>query len=76
MQPLGTAPARIDYLQAVCDYASRWHEAGLPVPKDYLNSDAQPSSLEQRRYQLRRGPGDGRSVDSVVYQLWTSTSTP
>jgi hypothetical protein len=30
------------------------------VPKDYLNQDAQPTSLEWRRYQEVRGPGDGR----------------
>ena len=40
--------------------ASSWFRSGHPVPKDYLAPDAQPSSLEWRRYQEVRGPGDGR----------------
>ena len=59
-------PTPLQYEHVVADFAVRWHAAGFPVPADYLNPDARPSSQSDRRYQSRRGPGDGRQVDAVV----------
>ena len=36
------------------------------MPEDYLNPNGRPSSADSRRYQSRRGPGDGRAVNAVV----------
>ena len=59
-------PAPLHYEHVVTDFAVRWHAAGFPVPADYLNPDARPSTQSDRRYQSQRGPGDGRQVDAVV----------
>ena len=60
------APTPLCYEHVISDFAVLWHAAGFPVPKDYANSDARPSTTDERRYQSRRGPGDGRTVDAVV----------
>jgi hypothetical protein len=36
------------------------------VPEDYANSDGQPTSIEARTYQKKRGRGDGRRLIGVV----------
>ena len=53
-------PPAPSYPSLIAAFASSWFRNGHPVPKDYLAPDAQPSSLEWRRYQEVRGPGDGR----------------
>ena len=63
-------PTPLCYERVISDFAVRWHAAGFPVPKDYANPDARPSSQNSRRYQSRRGPGDGRVVDAVTPHDW------
>ena len=46
-------------------FAEAWHDAGLPVPADYLNADGRPTTQAERDYQLVRGRGDGRRVQGV-----------
>ena len=58
--------APLSYSKVISDFAVSWHAAGLPVPADYLSPDGRPSSGSDRRYQLRRGPGDGRRVNAVT----------
>lgn len=58
-------PPKIDYLWAVTMFAKAWTAAGYPVPQDFRNADAQPSSANEREYQLIRGSGDGRCVDVI-----------
>ncbi|KAL3920328.1 MAG: hypothetical protein SGPRY_005291 [Prymnesium sp.] len=48
------------YRDAIEQLATKWHQAGHPVPSDYTNEDARPSSPRARVYQKRRGAGDGR----------------
>ena len=59
------APAGLDYASAVEAFAAAWHRDGHPVPRGYANPLALPPA-GSRRYQLARGPGDGRHVDAVV----------
>ena len=59
-------PIALDYRVVINDFALRWHAAGLAVPRDYANTNARPSSRDSRRYQLQRGPGDGRMVDAIT----------
>ena len=66
LDTLHSSPVAIDYTVAISDFAARWHAAGLAVPHDYENHDGRPTSASDRRYQLRRGPGDGRVVDAVT----------
>ena len=44
-------PPVLDYRERAEIMAAAWHAAGHPVPADYLNADAQPSSPELREYQ-------------------------
>jgi hypothetical protein len=53
------AEAVPSYATLITRFAANWYCSGHPVPTDYLNQDAQPTSLEWRRYQNTRGPGDG-----------------
>lgn len=46
-------------------FAEAWHDAGLPVPPDYLNPEGRPTSQADREYQLVRGLGDGRRLKGV-----------
>ena len=46
-------------------FAEAWHDAGLPVPADYLNPEGRPTDPAERDYQLVRGRGDGRRVRGV-----------
>ena len=48
------------YIALLAVFVSTWFRSGHPVPSDYLNEDAQPTSPGWREYQLVRGPGDGR----------------
>ena len=48
------------YIALLAVFVSTWFRSGHPVPSDYLNEDAQPTSPAWREYQLVRGPGDGR----------------
>eukprot|EP00900_Chrysochromulina_parva_P014463 jgi/Chrpa1/23017/Chrysochromulina_OHIO_Genome00024650-RA len=43
-----TAPS---YVALIKLFAANWFCSGHPLPTDYLNQDAQPTSLEWRRYQ-------------------------
>ena len=54
------AAAAPSYVALIKLFAANWFCSGHPLPTDYLNQDAQPTSLEWRRYQEVRGPGDGR----------------
>ena len=54
------AAAAPSYVTLIKLFAANWFCSGHPLPTDYLNQDAQPTSLEWRRYQEVRGPGDGR----------------
>ena len=58
-------PAGLDYSSAIETFAAAWYHEGFPVPRGYANAFALPPS-GSRRYQLVRGPGDGRRVDAVV----------
>ena len=49
-----------DYVALITCFAANWYGSGHPVPADYLNPDAQPTSPEWRNYQEVRGPGDRR----------------
>eukprot|EP00900_Chrysochromulina_parva_P014861 jgi/Chrpa1/23376/Chrysochromulina_OHIO_Genome00027232-RA len=49
-----------DYVALITRFAANWYGSGHPVPADYLNPDAQPTSPEWRNYQEIRGPGDRR----------------
>ena len=51
------------FAQEVQRFAEAWHDAGLPVPHDYLNPDGRPTAEQERAYQ--RGKGDGRRVEGV-----------
>ena len=57
------APSYSDLIQ---EYAHSWSQHGHPVPSDFLNADGQPSDAASRRYQLVRGPGDGRSLLGAI----------
>lgn len=63
------------YLEEVERFAAAWHNAGLPVPSDYLSPDAQPQSQDARSYQFQRGKGDGRRVQRVVPISCQSSAT-
>ena len=67
--------APLSYSEVVSDFAVRWHAAGLPVPTDYMSLNGRPSTAVGRRYQLRRGPGDGRQVDAVTLPSRRATRT-
>lgn len=54
------------YEREIEAFARAWHEAGLTVPHDYLNSRAQPTDENARAYQSVRGAGDGRRFVGVV----------
>ena len=54
------------YLEQMELFASAWWDAGLPVPSDYLNPDAQPTDHASRLYQPARGRGDGRRIEGTV----------
>ena len=56
----GSVP--LDFGMVVCMLARACHAAGVPVPADFANPDAQPADMDGRQYQQRRGAGDGRSV--------------
>ena len=60
----GTCPPLV-YEAEVQRFAEAWHDAGLPVPADYLNHDGRPTSAADRDYLLVRGNGDGRRVVGV-----------
>ena len=62
-------PAACLYLREVEVMARRFFAAGLPVPHDYRNADARPSSSADREYLLRKGDGDGRFVSTPVAPL-------
>lgn len=66
LRVVDTAPPPLQYSSVIGHFAVCWHAAGLLVPEDYLNPDGRPSSADSRRYQSRRGPGDGRAVNAVV----------
>ena len=51
--PRGAGPNTACYLQEVEQLARRFYAAGLPVPHDYRNPDAQPSSAVDREYLKR-----------------------
>ena len=57
------APSYSDLIQ---EFAHSWSQHGHPVPSDFLNADGQPSDAASRRYQLVRGPGDGRSLLGAI----------
>lgn len=63
------------YKVAIERFATNWHRAGHPVPADYANTDAQPSSESTRAYQTRRGAGDKRrpAITAPVAALLVGT---
>ena len=48
------------YNEAIIRFARQWHLGGNPVPHDFRNPDARPSSAAEREYQWQRGHGDQR----------------
>ena len=63
---LGVGPSYADVME---EFALNWHRAGYPVPHDYQNTDAQPSSVEERRYQQERGAGRGWRGPTTIPEL-------
>ena len=59
-------PPPLAYAEVIERFACSWHKAGLPVPRDYLAPDAQPTSQWGRDYQLVRLYGDGRTPEHVI----------
>ena len=53
-------PPMLVYAAVILLFAKAWEAAGLPVPVDFDNADAQPTDVGEREYLLRRGTGDGR----------------
>lgn len=62
----GYKPPTLDYIAIVSLFARAWATAGYPVPKDFRNPDARPTSSAERDYQQVRGAGDGREVEAVT----------
>ena len=58
--------APLDFQIVIAAFAILWHENGNPVPVSYLAADAQPQTRDARKYQQRRGPGDGRRIVAVT----------
>ena len=56
-------------------FAEAWHDAGLPVPADYLNPEGRPTGEADREYQLVRGLGDGRRVVGVDPRAASATDS-
>ena len=59
-------PPAMDYLHEAEKFAVAWYRSGKPVPADYLNPDALPSSAADRAYQLVRGQGTRTRMAGVV----------
>jgi hypothetical protein len=49
--------------------AERLYDRGVPIPWDYANADARPTSLPDREYAEVRASGDGRSVAGIKPRL-------
>ena len=62
-------PERATYATAIEAFAASWHAQGWPVPDGYDHPLAIPPTDDAQRYQLVRGPGDGRRVRTVVPTL-------
>ena len=45
--------------------AERLYDWGVPIPWDYANADARPTSLPDRDYSEERAAGDGRSTAGI-----------
>ena len=56
----------MDFATVIAAFALAWSNDGYPVPAGYLSSTAQPPSQSARKYQQRRGPGDGRRLVAVM----------
>ena len=54
------------FAAAVERFAVAWHKDGWPVPEDYESPTGQPTSEDDRAYQLERGPGDRRRPPAVT----------
>ena len=59
-------PPGIAFAAAAEAFAVEYHLMFGHVPSGYLNALGQPLDADSRAYQNTRGPGDGRSVDSVL----------
>jgi hypothetical protein len=56
----------LSYAEEIEGFAVAWFQAGLPVPHDYRNADAQPSDERIRAYQLVWGKGHGVALIGIV----------
>ena len=61
-----TAPCPVSYSSAILAFSHGWAAHGYPVPADFDNPDALPSSENDRRYASTRGPGDGPATVRAV----------
>ena len=59
------SPPPLDYQMVIRECAAAWQKEGNPLPCDFDNADARPTSEEEREYQLVRGHGDGRTIKTV-----------
>jgi hypothetical protein len=57
------------YLEVCEEFALNWSRRGYPVPHDYDNADAQPSSDAERAYQWTRGRGRGWRAPTTMPKL-------
>ena len=71
-----TGAATPTYQDEIERFAVAWHEQALPLPCDYKNDDAQPTSLADRAYQSQRGRGDGRRIQGITPDSLRSPSLP
>ena len=59
------------YITVVHELARRLDADCHPIPIDFTNQDARPTSDECQQYQKRRGAGDGRSIVTAPPHLLT-----
>ena len=56
----------LSYDAVVLEVARRFEADCHPIPLDFDNKDARPTSAESQKYQLRGGAGDGRSIVTAL----------
>ena len=61
-EPVGLRPTYATLVEAM---AERLYDLGVPIPWDYANADARPTSEQARVYSQMRGAGDGRLTEGV-----------
>ena len=61
-EPPGPRPVYAVLVEAM---AERLYDLGVPIPWDYANADARPTSDQARVYSQVRGAGDGRLTEGV-----------